>query len=768
MEKMNRLDLQNISIRRKLTLIILAITSSALLLAGAAFVVNDFLTYRKEFVRQLSTQAEIIGNSSTAALMFNEPKPVEEIMTALRGDPSLISARVLDDSGKVLVQYVREDHKNNFTPSSFAEDGHSFENSQLILCHHILFNEQKLGAVCLQRDLRALWDRLFRNAGIVAGVLLAALCVAYVLSSKLQRVISEPILHLEQTANLVAREKNFSVRALKQSGGEIGRLIDGFNEMLSEIQARDAALQKEIHERKRAEVALGQSQERFSKAFQASSVVMAISTLGDGRFLDVNDAFLRLFGYGRGEIIGRTSLDLGLWAQREHRAKLLELIQARGSARDFEAQFRTKQGEIRHTLLSAERIELGRETCLLISVLDVTERRNLEAQLRQSQKMEAIGQLAAGVAHDFNNIMTIVQGHASLIISKPQLDEEMTDSLQQILFAADRATNLTRQLLTFSRKQIAQLWLLDLNDVIKQFTQMLGRTLGDHITLQCEYASDLPSLRGDIEMLGQMIMNLAVNARDAMPNGGQLTLSTSVARIDPASVSRNPEAQAGTSVCLTVTDTGCGMDAATLSRIFEPFFTTKEAGKGTGLGLATVYGLVHQHQGWVEVESEVGRGTAFKIYFPTESGAVESPTAATSTAAVRGGTEMIFVVEDEPAVRRLVGNLLRRQGYQVVEASSGVEALELWPAHAAEIDLLFTDIMMPKGMSGRELSARLLAEKPALKIIFTSGYSLEKADHDFVLREGVNFLSKPYPSRKLIQMVRECLDGRAEGGASER
>ena len=326
---MTWIDFRNISIRRKLTLIIMLISCSALLLAAAGFAINDLLAYRQEMIRQGETQATIIGNSSTAALLFKQPKPVEETIKALRGDRHLMTARVYDAEGQILVEHVREDVVRRADPLKFTEDGHRFEHGQLIVYHTVWLDNEKLGAVYLQMDLQSMWERMGRYAGIVSGVLLTSACVALFLSARLQRLISEPILHLEQTANRVAREKNYSIRAVKQSSDEMGRLIDGFNEMLAEIQARDAALRTEIRERTRAEEALRQSQERFSKAFEASSVLLGISTLADGRFLDVNGSFLQMFGYTRDEVIGRTAHDLGLWLQPDQNTKLARLVERR-------------------------------------------------------------------------------------------------------------------------------------------------------------------------------------------------------------------------------------------------------------------------------------------------------------------------------------------------------------------------------------------------------------------------------------------------------
>ncbi len=391
---------------------------------------------------------------------------------------------------------------------------------------------------------------------------------------------------------------------------------------------------------------------------------------------------------------------------------------------------------------------------------EITERLNLEAQLRHSVKMEAVGQLAAGVAHDFNNILTVIQGHANLLLNAMEEHPEHTKPLTQICLSAEKAGSLIRQLLMFSRKQIMQSRHLDLNEVIHNITRMLQRMMGEDIALEVIEHVGLPSVYADTGMIEQVLMNLAVNARDAMPRGGKFIIATSVKSFEDSAVAMNPEARAGEFVCLTVCDTGCGMDPITANRIFEPFFTTKEVGKGTGLGLATVYGIVKQHQGWIEVESSPGAGTTFQIYFPSTIKVAQPRLSATNKEVVTGGNETILVVEDEPPLRDLVTDILTLYGYRVIAASSGVEALSAWEQHRDEIDLLLTDMVMPEGVSGRELGERLLKQKPTLKIVYTSGYSPGLSGKDFALLEGHNFLPKPYAPTRLAEVVRECLDGK--------
>jgi CheY-like chemotaxis protein len=353
--------------------------------------------------------------------------------------------------------------------------------------------------------------------------------------------------------------------------------------------------------------------------------------------------------------------------------------------------------------------------------------------------------------------LTIIQGYTGLLLENKDIDPEVIEPLKQVSVAAERAANLTRQLLMFSRKQVMQPQELDLNEVISNVTKFLRRILGEDITLHFNYSPDLPAIYADSGMIEQIIMNLAVNTRDALPRGGQLSIGTSMVEINEAHVQANPESRVGKFVCLRFSDNGSGIPPEVLPKIFEPFFTTKEVGKGTGLGLATVYGIVKQHQGWIEVLSKPAEGTTFRVYLPSTNGPVHSP-AKSHREKVERGTERIMVVEDEPELRALVCEILKDYGYQVFEASSGPDALPIWNRAEGKIDLLLTDMVMPGNMTGRELAEKLKAQKPGLKVIYTSGYSVETIGRDFSFKRGLNFLQKPYHPLALVKVVRDCLD----------
>lgn len=509
-----------------------------------------------------------------------------------------------------------------------------------------------------------------------------------------------------------------------------------------------------IDERKQTLEDLRQSEQRFSTTFHASPVPLCSISLEDGKFIDANRAFFRVSEYRRDEVVGHLAQDLGLWESSQEHARFIAMVKRHGVVRDRECALLTKHGERREYLLSAETIELSSSSGLLVSCFDITERLSLEERLRHSQKMEAVGQLAAGVAHDFNNILTIVKGHASLLAEDDGLDSVKRESLEHITRASDRAAELTRQLLAFSRKQVMTLSRIDLNQELDAIASMLKSLLVEGIELRCEFCDGPAPIFADTGMIGQIVTNLAMNARDAMPRGGALTLET---RLQPADDSAGAVGANGF-VRLRISDTGEGIDPVSLPRIFEPFFSTKEVGKGTGLGLATVYGLVNQHKGRISVDSKLGEGTTFTVHFPLEPGptdeAVKSPEKAVDVAR---NSDVVLVVEDEPALRDLVATVLKRYGYSVLVASDGQEALDLWRRESDAVRLLLTDVVMPGGISGFELAEELLGMAPGLPVIYTSGYSVGINNKGIQLTEGYDFLPKPYRPDMLAEIVRRRL-----------
>jgi two-component system cell cycle sensor histidine kinase/response regulator CckA len=525
---------------------------------------------------------------------------------------------------------------------------------------------------------------------------------------------------------------------------------------------------RDVTERKLAAEALARSEASLAAAQRIArlgSWDLELNDLGDVNRnpLFWSDETFRIFGFEPRQVPVTNDLFFELVHPDDRKLVSDAVAQAlrHKEAYDIEHRIVLREGEER---IVRERGEImcddnGNPVRIRGIVMDVTERKRLEEQLRQSQKMEAIGQLAGGVAHDFNNILTVIHGHASLMLHAKILSLPAEKSVQQIVQAAERAASLTRQLLTFSRRQVMQPKHLDLNQLVSNMTMMLGRILGEDIALQLHYCPEPAFLRGDAGMIEQILLNLAVNARDAMPKGGQLSIRISTLEIGASRAAWHPEARPGKFICLSVADTGCGISPEILRRIFEPFFTTKEVGKGTGLGLATVYGIVKQHQGWIEVKSELGKGAMFRVFLPaTERQGISAENNFSTEPPPRGGSETILVVEDEAPLRELVCNVLSGHGYNVLQAESGAKALDVWRGNKDDVDLLLTDVIMPDRLNGRELAEELRGEDAELKVIFMSGYSADAVGKDFISQPGFQYLQKPYDPRKLAQAVRECLD----------
>ena len=509
------------------------------------------------------------------------------------------------------------------------------------------------------------------------------------------------------------------------------------------------------------------AQENFHRlaAIVESSADAIISKTLQGVITSWNPAAEKMFGYAAAEILGQPLLMLLPPERANEEVEILAGFAKGELVRHFETVRLRKGGQRFDVAVTISPIKDAEGKIIGASkiVRDITELKNLEEQYRQAQKMESFGQLAGGVAHDFNNILAVVQMQVGLFKDDSRLSPEQVDCISEIGVSADRAAALTRQLLVFSRKEILQLRDLDLNQSINGMTNMLRRILGEHIEVQFRFSLQPLGIHADAGMMDQVLMNLAVNSRDAMPKGGQLIIETSA--VNFGGTGRVPPAQgrAGAFVCLSVSDNGCGIPAANLTRIFEPFFTTKPVGKGTGLGLATLFGIVQQHKGWVNVESEVGRGTTFRIYLPRLDKIlpalpkVEHPKLST----LPGGNETILLVEDDDFLRPSVCNTLSRLGYHVIPVSNGIKALEIWQGRSDEIEMLITDLVMPGGMTGKHLGELFLKQKPKLQVIYASGYSAEIAGTDFPLKEGVNFLTKPFQTEKLARTIRDRFDNKA-------
>jgi PAS domain S-box-containing protein len=482
--------------------------------------------------------------------------------------------------------------------------------------------------------------------------------------------------------------------------------------------------------------------------------------------LEANPAATLKYGYNLGEFQG---MRLSHLIAPEDRTGFDELVQSgRFGLADFcDIHHVLKDGKSIAVDMAVHWIEYAGKSAALIVPQDSTGRRKLEEQLRQAQKMEAVGMLAGGIAHDFNNLITIINGYSQMVLGNLPANDENRSSVEQILKAGERAAELTRQLLTFSRRQVARPKALDLNTVVASTAVMLRRLIGEHIELRIVEGPDLGKVHADPGQIEHVILNLAVNSRDAMPNGGTLILETQNVEMEEPYTGPNVKVQPGRYVMLAVTDTGTGMDKQTRSHLFEPFFTTKAQGHGTGLGLSTAYGIVKQSKGEIVIYSEPGQGTCVKIYFPAVAEAAVEDANQSIPDPVLSGTETILLVEDEEAVRKLVRRTLEQQGYRVVVAGSGMEALDMVQNHPGPIQLVITDVVMPQ-MGGQQLAERLKALRPEIQVLYVSGYTESAVVRNGSLAKGGTFLQKPFTPLALTRRVRGLLDkaqgapGRAE------
>jgi PAS domain S-box-containing protein len=571
---------------------------------------------------------------------------------------------------------------------------------------------------------------------------LVSLVLAHVL---LTRFTLRPVGRLiDATARLAAGELSVRVNA-RGAAGEIAQLSFAFDLMAASLESQQQQLRE--------------SEARFRATFEAAPIGMALVD-AEGRALESNARLRQMLGYSAEELRALPFAAFTHGDDVESDAALhCEMVEGRCESYEVEKRYRRKDGNEFAARLTAALVrgDEGVAAHAVRTVEDITGRRALEAQLRQSQKMEAVGQLAGGVAHDFNNLLMIILGHAEELRESVS-DAEWRSSASAIQTAAEKAASLTRQLLAFSRKQQLRLRPVNLNAVVETVEGLLRRVIGEDVAFFTAMSSDLGVVRADASQLEQVLINLAVNARDAMPEGGALTIETSNVTLDEGYAARHVAVKPGEYVMVAVSDTGCGMDAATRARIFEPFFTTKEQGRGTGLGLSTVYGIVKQCGGNIWVYSEAGRGTTFKIYLPRHEGEgaprVAAPVESTGTT----GTETILVVEDEDGVRRLLTDTLERSGYHVLAAENGALAIDVAKSHRGPIHAMISDVIMP-GLNGPDVYEQISQTRPDIRVLFMSGYTDHAALHAHLIEAGSSFLGKPFTRHDLSTKLRAVLDG---------
>jgi two-component system cell cycle sensor histidine kinase/response regulator CckA len=560
---------------------------------------------------------------------------------------------------------------------------------------------------------------------------------------------------LRSTGFLPPREREY----LHKDGRHIAALVgsatlEGTSECISYVT--------DISMRKRKEEAIRASEEQYRALFDQSPFSKFLYEQETLRFLAVNDAAIRHYGYSRQEFLQMTVENI---RPRDPAGPVTRLSATEAGAQSVTQRRHVKKdGTLIDVEITGHQLVLGATPCCIAVALDVTERNRMEVQIRQAQKMEAIGNLAGGVAHDFNNLLSIILSYSQMLAADLQPGDPMRGDLDEISKAGERAAGLTRQLLAFSRQQILQPRILDLNAVVGGVAKMLRRLVGEDVELDVVSGAALGTVNADPGQVEQVVMNLVVNARDAMPDGGKLTVETSNVELDSTYAAEHPGVEPGAYVMLAVTDTGTGMDGATRERIFEPFFTTKEKGKGTGLGLSTVFGIVRQSGGSVRVRSELGEGTTIHVYFPQADPACGAALQAVKDVQALRGSETVLLVEDEEQVRALTRTILERYGYHVLEAQSGGDALLLCEQHKTMIHLLLTDVVMRR-MSGRTLAARLAYLRPEMKVLYMSGYTDDAIVRHGLLNSDVAFLQKPVTPASLTRKLREVLDSPYAGVA---
>jgi PAS domain S-box-containing protein len=535
-------------------------------------------------------------------------------------------------------------------------------------------------------------------------------------------------------------------------------------ELFEEVQNVNDRLRKEITERKAAQETLKESEEKFRLAFRTSPDPIVLNRLSDGMYLDVSDSFTKTMGYTLDEAIGKTTFELDIWHDLDDRERLAAGLRSAGFVENMEAKFRAKDGRILTGFISACLLSINKEKVSLTISRDITdlkkaeeEKEKLETQLFHAQKLESVGRLAGGVAHDFNNMLSVINGRSEMALESGILSDGLRHNVEEILRAGRRSADLVRQLLAFARKQTAAPEILDLNGTISGMLMMLRRLIGEDISLFWSPGPDLWKVKIDPSQVDQILANIAVNARDAISGAGSITISTDDVVIEDSVRAANPEFVPGDYVLLTVSDTGTGMSREVSEKIFEPFFTTKEVGRGTGLGLSMIYGIVKQNDGFIYVESEPGKGSTFKIYLPrckaeTAQLPPEEPASGRPT-----GTETVVLVEDDEAMLNISRTMLERLGYTVLAAPTPAEALRLVEKHPERPDLLMTDVVMPE-MNGRELTGKIRTIRPGLKCLYMSGYTTDVISRQGILDEGVNFIQKPFAIDDLALKIRQVLD----------
>jgi signal transduction histidine kinase/ActR/RegA family two-component response regulator len=757
--------IRSTSIRAKLIAVVMATTCASLLLMGFALGIFELISHRRTMAAEIAAVSQIIGANSTAALTFNDEAAGKEILRALGPRRDIRTACLYDVEGRLFSSFHRPGERAD-CPATPSPDGAVFGREGFVQSSPVMLESERVGTLRLVATQGNLWQHMQLFGVVLALAVLVSLAAGFLLSSRLQQVVSRPISELAHTARRISEQRDYALRAPQGSQDEVGVAVTAFNIMLDRIQDGDQAIR--------------QAEQKSRE--QAQFLGSILDSMGEGMAVVDEGGDVLVWNTAATRIVGPNpaGLPLAQWAQHFKLARtagsgLAPIAEAplalalRGEVVDeYELRLEQTEGQACRWVTGtaqAMRDEQGRVFGAIAVFRDVTQQKQAEldlraseAQLRQSQKMDAVGQLAGGIAHDFNNLLTVICGYSNFALNAIPPGDPAREDIEEVLYAGQRAATLTRQLLAFSRRQVVAPRRLDLNAVVNASWQMLRRLIGENVEFSVVYGANLGTVLADPGQVDQVLLNLVVNARDAMPQGGKLTVETGNAELDERYAREHVGARAGSYVRLKVTDTGCGMIPEVQARIFEPFFTTKEVGKGTGLGLSTVYGIIQQNGGYIEVSSVPGEGTTFIIYLSRASTVdATAGSASVENSPLPRGTETILLVEDEAPVRNLARQILTGLGYKVLVASDGVEALEVQAGHDGPVHLLISDVVMPR-LSGGELARRLLERLPALPVVFFSGYAADASLDPIFSLGKPTLISKPFTAEELGRTAREALD----------
>jgi PAS domain S-box-containing protein len=769
----------NASLKNKLLIASVLVTCLVLFLASMIFLTSEIISLRNSLKKDLMSYARTTATNVGAALTFQDRGSATETLEALKSVPTIMGAAIYDAQGKVFARYV---HGVNVPiPEKISRYGYRSGFYHIDFTDAIVLDGETIGSIYLCAELDSFYSRMIRYGVTLIIIMGLAFLLSYFLFTRLHRIITKPIFTLTDLMRVVSKEQDYSVRAHVHGKDELGYLTQGFNEMLEKIHERDGELAqyrthledlvkkrtaelttmnlelgKELAERMRVQKELVESEHRYRTIFETTgnpSLIIGADTM----ILMVNSAFERISGYARDEVEGKMSWMSLIALDDQERLKDYHGIRRtdpQSAPTECECRAIDKAGNILNVVITSSSIP-GTERSVA-SMLDMTERKRLEEQLIQSQKMEAIGQLAGGVAHDFNNILTSIIGYGNLIQMKMPDNDKLMQYMDPLLASADKAKHLTQALLAFSRKQIISPKPIDLNEVIENVKTFLVRLIGEDIEMTTHFAKKDLVVFADTGQIDQILMNFATNARDAMPDGGTFSIETDVVTIGDDFVRKHHYGKPGEYALIRVSDTGTGISKKVLEHVFEPFFTTKEVGKGTGLGLSIVYGVIKQNNGYVNVYSEPGHGTVFRIYLPLMRSRIENEKVLV-VEKPRGGNEVILLAEDDIQVRALIKEVLREYGYTVIEAIDGEDAVIKYNISHKDIALVIVDVIMPK-KNGKAVYDDIKKTYPDARALFISGYTAEIIHKKGIVEENIHFLEKPIIANTFLTKVRSILD----------